>query len=71
MFAMYALTYTLPSLGSFMVEGYHNTTVADHDPSAPRPNPRPKPPGYLMPFGLLDTRIQTPAESLFFHREWS
>ena len=39
MFAMYALTYTLPSLGSFMVEGYHNTTVADHDPSAPRPKP--------------------------------
>ena len=39
MFAMYALTYTLPSLGSFMVEGYHNTTAADHDPSAPGPTP--------------------------------
>ena len=43
MFAMYALTYTLPSLGSFMVEGYHNTTVADHDPSAPGPTPGPNP----------------------------
>ena len=39
MFAIYALTYTLPSLGSFMVEGYYNTTAADHDPSATAPTP--------------------------------
>ena len=43
MFAIYALTYTLPSLGSFMVEGYYNTTAADHDPCGPHPDPPPNP----------------------------